>query len=80
MRVEGARAAGRQLDGGRELACDIVVANVDPRLLYTRLVDAADLPAEFLRRISRYKCGSGTFRMNVALSELPRLHLPARHR
>jgi phytoene dehydrogenase-like protein len=44
---------------------------VNPRLLYTRLVDAADLPPQFLRRIARYKCSSGTFRMNVALSELP---------
>jgi phytoene dehydrogenase-like protein len=72
VRVERERAAGLQLDGGREVACDIVVANVNPRLLYARLMDAADLPEQFLRRISRYKCSSGTFRMNVALSELPR--------
>jgi phytoene dehydrogenase-like protein len=29
------------------------------------------LPNEFRERIARYRCGSGTFRMNVALSELP---------
>jgi phytoene dehydrogenase-like protein len=76
LRVGGGREHGRVrglvLDGGREAAADIVVANVNPRLLFTRLVDAGDLPAEFARRIARYKCGSGTFRMNVALSELPR--------
>ena len=71
VRIEHGRSAGLQLESGRDVACDVVVANVNPRLLYTRLVEAADLPAEFLRRISRYKCGSGTFRMNVALSELP---------
>ena len=30
------------------------------------------LDPEFLGRIRRYRCGSGTLRMNVALSELPR--------
>jgi phytoene dehydrogenase-like protein len=29
------------------------------------------LPAAFRERIERYRCGSGTFRMNVALAELP---------
>ena len=29
------------------------------------------LPAEFLRRMQDFRCGSGTFRMNLALSELP---------
>jgi phytoene dehydrogenase-like protein len=72
LRVDGGRTTGLVLDGGSEVAADIVVANVNPRLLFTRLVDAGDLPAEFARRIARYKCGSGTFRMNVALSELPR--------
>ena len=42
-----------------------------PRLLYDRLVDPADLPPEFSRRVAGFKVGSGTFRMNVALSELP---------
>ena len=30
------------------------------------------LPPDFARRIKGYKAGSGTFRMNVALSELPK--------
>jgi phytoene dehydrogenase-like protein len=29
------------------------------------------LPADFLRRMTRWRCGSGTFRMNVALASLP---------
>ncbi len=49
----------------------MVVSNLNPKLLFTRLVDEAALPAEFLRRIRNWRCGSGTFRMNVALSELP---------
>ena len=31
----------------------------------------ASLPADFVERIENWRCGSGTFRMNVALSELP---------
>src|SRR4029077_11667733 len=30
------------------------------------------LPSDFRARIARWKCASGTFRMNVALSGLPR--------
>ena len=32
---------------------------------------AGAVPAEFLDRMRRWRCGSGTFRMNVALAELP---------
>ena len=60
------------LEDGREFAAKAVVANINPKLLYLKLVDRSDLPAEFVARMERYKCGSATFRMNVALSELPR--------
>jgi phytoene dehydrogenase-like protein len=45
---------------------------VNPKLLYLNLVQEKDLPPEFVERVRRYKCGSATFRMNVALSALPR--------
>jgi len=64
------RAAGVAA-GGERLEARVVVSNLNPRLLYTRLVDPGALPADFLRRIRAWRCGSGTFRMNVALSELP---------
>ncbi len=35
-------------------------------------------PATSASACSRYRCGSGTFRMNVALSELPRFHAACR--
>ena len=60
------------LKDGRELPARAVVANVNPKLLYLELVDRGELPVEFVARMERYKCGSGTFRMNVALSQLPR--------
>jgi phytoene dehydrogenase-like protein len=65
------RATGVTLETGEVVEASRVVANVNPKLLFTRLVDADDLPADFRARIDGYKCASGTFRMNVALSALP---------
>ena len=70
--VEGGRAVGVMLQDGRELRAPIVAANVGPKLLYGMLVAPENLPADFRRRIAGFKMGSATFRMNVALSELPR--------
>ena len=70
--VDGGKAAGVRLESGEEIAAARVIANVGPKLLYERMMDPADLPADFRRRIKGYKTGSGTFRMNVALSGLPR--------
>jgi phytoene dehydrogenase-like protein len=69
--VDGGKVAGVRLTCGEEIAASIVAANVGPALFFRQMVDAADLPDDFRRRIASYKTGSGTFRMNVALSELP---------
>ena len=69
--VDGTKATGARLESGEEIAADIVVANVGPALLFRQLVERSDMPAEFARRMDQFKTGSGTFRMNVALSELP---------
>lgn len=70
--VDGRKVAGVRLESGEEIAAPAVIANVGPRLLYERLMEPADVGEAFLRRIRAFKTGSGTFRMNVALSELPR--------
>jgi phytoene dehydrogenase-like protein len=69
--VERDRAVGVVLEDGRSIRAKSVVANLNPKLLYTRLVPSEALPAAFLARIRNWRCGSGTFRMNVALSALP---------
>jgi phytoene dehydrogenase-like protein len=70
--VDGGGIAGLRLESGEEIAARVVVANVGPRLLYERMMDPADLPNDFRRRIRNFRTGSGTFRINVALSQLPR--------
>src|SRR5271170_3655939 len=69
--VEGGRAVGVVTAGGEAIRARSVVSNLNPKLLYGALIDPAVLPQDFRERISRWRCGSGTFRMNVALSELP---------
>jgi phytoene dehydrogenase-like protein len=60
------------LENGSEVAARAVVANVNPKLLFLRMVDAKLLERDFRERMERYQCGSASFRMNVALSALPR--------
>ncbi len=69
--TDGGRVAGVRLDSGEEIAAPIVAANVGPALFYRQMVDPADLDADFRRRIAGFSTGSGSFRMNVALAQLP---------
>jgi len=70
--VDDGKVAGVRLESGEEVIADRVISNVGPKLLYERMFDHSDLKPEFKRRIKGFKAGSGTFRMNVALSELPK--------
>lgn len=69
--VEDDRTVGVELENGEELRAGVVASNVGPKLLFTELVEADAQPPAFNARMKNYACGSGTFRMNVALSELP---------
>lgn len=70
--VENGRAVGVVTEKGETFRARTVVSNLNPKLLFKKIVDPSLLPTDFNERIDRYKCGSGTLRMNVALSELPR--------
>jgi phytoene dehydrogenase-like protein len=65
-------ATGIELEDGRVIEASAIAANVGPKPLYLKLLADAELPAEFRARIERLRMGSATFRMNVALSELPK--------
>jgi len=70
--VDGNTVAGVKLESGEEIAAKRVIANVGPKLLYGKMLDSSHQPEDFRRRMRGFKAGGGTFRMNVALSELPR--------
>jgi phytoene dehydrogenase-like protein len=69
--VEAGRTTGVVTESGEVVRARSVVSNLNPKLLYGSLIDPKELPEDFRRRIGHWRCGSGTFRMNVALSELP---------
>ena len=69
--VEQGRAVG-VVAGGVAHRAKAVVAGINPRLLFTRLLPAGSVAPEIDRRMANWRCESATFRMNVALSELPR--------
>ncbi|NWG24758.1 MAG: NAD(P)/FAD-dependent oxidoreductase [Pseudorhodoplanes sp.] len=79
--VEKDRAVAVTLEDGRVVHAKALAANVNLKLLYNDMVPPGALPPDFAHRMRRFKCGSGTFRMNVALSALPNfLALPGQGR
>ncbi len=69
--VEGGRAVGVELASGEIVRALTVAANVGPKLLFRDLIAAGDLDDAMRAPFLAIKTGSGSFRMNVALSELP---------
>ena len=69
--VEGDRATGIVLKDGTPVRARAVIANVNPQYLFQTLVPRDAVPYAVAARMTAWKAGSGTFRMNVALSKLP---------
>lgn len=73
--IEDGRATGVELVSGERIKARAVAANVPPKLLFRDMLpDGApgtEIDPELRRRMLAIKSGSGTFRMNVALAELP---------
>jgi phytoene dehydrogenase-like protein len=69
--VERGGACGVVLEDGTPVRARAVLANVDPRTLFGTLVPREAVPTVASQRMKRWKTGSGTFRMNLALSKLP---------
>jgi phytoene dehydrogenase-like protein len=67
----GDAAVGVALADGEELFARAVVVNVPPKLLFRDLLPPGSVAKETRALFTGMKTGSGTFRMNVALSELP---------
>ncbi|HEY0012757.1 MAG TPA: NAD(P)/FAD-dependent oxidoreductase [Allosphingosinicella sp.] len=69
--VERGRAVGA-VAGGRAYRAGAVAAGVHPGHLFRDLLPGGAAAPEIVRRMSGWASESATFRMNVALSELPR--------
>jgi len=69
--LDGDKTSGVILASGERICARAVAANIPPKLLFRHLVPAHAVEPENHARFTSIKSGSGTFRMNVALSELP---------
>lgn len=71
LRMNGPRAAGVVLANGEEIRARAVAANIPPKLLFRAYVPEEAVSPEVRAPFLAMTTGSGVFRMNVALSELP---------
>jgi phytoene dehydrogenase-like protein len=69
--TRGGQATGVVLENGDEIAADVVVSSVDPRLTFERFVEPKELPDEFLAGVRRYKYRGSSGKVNLALDGLP---------
>jgi phytoene dehydrogenase-like protein len=69
--VERGGAGGVVLQDGTAARARAVIANVDPQTLLQQLLPREAVSRPVSARMKKWKAGSGTFRMNVALSKLP---------
>jgi phytoene dehydrogenase-like protein len=64
------RATGLALTSGETFRARTIAANIAPKVLL-RMLGREAVPSDACDAFARIETGSGTFRMNVALSELP---------
>lgn len=69
--TSGGAARGVVLADGSVLQAPRVISGVDAHVTFTRLMEPADLPDEFLDAVRRIDYRSASMKINVALSELP---------
>ena len=71
--IEGGVARGVVVDGGEEIHADAVISSLDPKRTFLGLVGAANLEADFVTQIERYKIRGSSGKVNLALDALPKL-------
>jgi phytoene dehydrogenase-like protein len=63
--------AGVALDDDTLLEAPVVASSIDANNTFLRLLDADELPTEFLQAVKRIDYSSASAKINLALSELP---------
>ena len=81
--VDNGRVTGVAVRDGREFRASLVVAATHPKITFLRQIERSALPDDFVTDIERWRTRSGTVKVNVALSGLPRFtarpQMPAEH-
>jgi phytoene dehydrogenase-like protein len=71
--VKNARAVGVALENGDELYARVVMSAADPKRTFLGFVDPKYFPAEFVTSIQNFRVRGSSGKVNIALSELPKL-------
>jgi len=71
VKVKGGRATGVVLESGDEISARVVVSGLDPKRTFLKLIEADQLPADFVASIRRFKIRGSSGKVNLSLSELP---------
>jgi phytoene dehydrogenase-like protein len=69
--VRHGRVTGVTLESGEELRAPVVITTAHPKISFLRLVERAELPADFLADIEAWQSRSGTVKVNIAVERLP---------
>jgi phytoene dehydrogenase-like protein len=76
--ARGGRAEGVALEDGTEIRARYVVSNADPKRTFLGLLDASDIPADFRQAIRGIKMAGPCAKVNMVLSEEPKVEgMPA---
>ena len=71
--VKNAQAVGVALENGDELYARVVMSAADPKRTFLGFVDPKHFPAEFVTSIQNFRVRGSSGKVNIALSELPKL-------
>jgi phytoene dehydrogenase-like protein len=69
--VRSSAAYGVTLENGTEITAPRVASNADCNVTFLKLMDAKDLPEDFLTHIRNIDYSSASLKINVALSDVP---------
>jgi phytoene dehydrogenase-like protein len=69
--TSGGAVTGVLLESGEQIAAPTVVTTAHPAISFLRLLDRADLPADFVTDIERWRSRSGVVKVNLAVDRLP---------
>jgi len=69
--VKGGRATGVVLEDGEEIHASLVISNLDVRRTFLNIMDAKDLPTDFVHRVRNFKIRGSSGKLNIALDGLP---------
>jgi phytoene dehydrogenase-like protein len=69
----GEAVTGVELESGEQIRSPLVVSGADPKHTFLTLCERAALPESFVAAIEGYRCEGTSMKINLAVSELPRV-------